>query len=182
MIAIHSIERYLARYPSLSGLFYVALVVVFCLMTLFTLMDTIERYRARNAALEILTRLDGRNQFSSERGGTRPPGSPFLEGQTVTVASAALLQRITGIITSAGGNVVSSEMEQQGVRPKDGYVTAIANCELEQEALQRVLYDVEAGLPFLFIDQLDVQAPSNPSQSGRLRVRLSVAGLWPGEK
>ena len=112
----------------------------------------------------------------------RPPGSPFLEGQTVTVASAALLQRMTSIITNAGGTVVSSEMVQQGAQSKDGYVTAIANCELEQEALQRVLYDIEAGLPFLFVDQLVVQTSSAPQESGRLRVQVGVAALWPGGK
>jgi general secretion pathway protein M len=132
----------------------------------------------------MLSRIDGRNHSgSAEHGGTtRPPGSPFLQGQTVTVASAALLQRITGVITNAGGTVVSTEMQQQGARTKDGYVTAIANCELGAEALQRVLYDIEAGLPFLFVDQLVVQTPSAPAEGGRLRVMLAVAGQWPGEK
>jgi general secretion pathway protein M len=101
-----------------------------------------------------------------------------LEGQTVTVASAALLQRITSSITNAGGTITSSEMVQQGMQSKDGYVTAIANCELAQEALQRVLYDIEAGLPLLFIDQLVVQTSSAPQESGRLRVQITVAGLW----
>ena len=100
----------------------------------------------------------------------------------MTVASAALLQRITNIITNAGGTVVSSEIVQPREQSKDGYVTAIANCELEQETLQKVLYDIEAGLPFLFIDQLNVQAPPNPGQSGRLRVLLGVAGLWAARK
>jgi general secretion pathway protein M len=180
MISRQSISGYLTRYPQLSGLIYVALVAVCCLTTLFMLSDLVDRYRARNASLELLSRLEGRNH-----GGTkdfRPPGSPFLEGQTVTVASAALLQRMTTIIANAGGTVVSSEMLQQGAQSKDGYVTAIANCELEQPALQRVLYDIEAGLPFLFIDQLVVQPSSAPQESGRLRVQLGAAGLWPGGK
>lgn len=184
MISLPSIDRYLTR-PTLSGLIYGAVVVGCCLTTLFMLTDVVEQYRARNASLEMLSRFDGRNHVASAQAGgapaSQPPGSPFLEGPTVTVASAALLQRLTGIITNAGGTVVSSEMQQQGARSKDGYVTAIANCELGQEALQRVLYDIEAGLPFLFIDQLVVQAPSGPSE-GRLRVLLGVAGLWPGEK
>lgn len=185
MISLPSIDRYLTR-STLAGLIYAVLVFTCCLTTLFMLTDMVEQYRARNAALEMLSRFDGRNHAASAgRGGapaSQPPGSPFLEGQTVTVASAALLQRITSVITNAGGTVISSEMQQQGARSKDGYVTAVANCELGQDALQRVLYDIEAGLPFLFIDQLVVQAPSGPGEGGRLRVLLGVAGLWPGEK
>ena len=107
-----------------------------------------------------------------------PPGSPFLEGQTVTVASAALLQRIADTITRAGGTVASTEIQPQAAQSKNGYVTAIANCELEQAALQQVLYDIEAGLPFLFIDQLTVQPQTLPGDGGRMRVLLGVSGLW----
>jgi general secretion pathway protein M len=183
MTSIQSIDRYLTR-ANLSGVTYAVLVVICCLTTLFMVTDIARQYLARSDSLEMLSRLDGRNHFgSAEHGGTKwPPGSPFLEGQTVTVASAALLQRITGVITNAGGTVVSTEMQQQGARTKDGYVTAIANCELGAEELQRVLYDIEAGLPFLFVDQLVVQTPSPPAEGARLRVMLAVAGLWPGER
>jgi len=180
MTSIQSIDRYLTR-PNLSGVTYAVLVVICCLVTLFMLADIVQQYLARSASLEMLSRLDGRTHAGSVAHGW-PPGSPFLEGQTVTVASAALLQRITGIIANAEGTVVSTEMQQQGARTKDGYVTAIANCELGAEALQRVLYDIEAGLPFLFVDQLVVQPSSAPGEGGRLRVMLAVAGLWPGER
>lgn len=180
MISRQSISGYLMRYPHLSGLVYIALVVVCCLTTLSAVTDIVEMYRARNTSLELLSRLEGRNHSGTND--SRPPGSPFLEGQTVTVASAALLQRVTNIITNARGTVVSSEMVPQGARSKDGYLTAIANCELEQDALQRVLYDIEAGLPFLFVDQLVVQTSSAPQESGRLRVQVGVAALWPGGK
>jgi len=56
------------------------------------------------------------------------------------------------------------------------------SCEIEQSALQQLLYDLEAGMPFLFIDQLVVQAPVVGVQESRTRVLLSVAGLWGGSK
>ena len=49
-------------------------------------------------------------------------------------------------------------------------------------ALQQLLYDLEAGMPFLFIDQLMVQAPVVGVQESRTRVLLSVSGLWGGSK
>jgi general secretion pathway protein M len=42
----------------------------------------------------------------------------------------------------------------------------------------------EPGQPFLFVDQLSVQAPASFASSGegKLRVLLSVAGQWQGAK
>ncbi|MEJ2374297.1 MAG: type II secretion system protein GspM [Pseudolabrys sp.] len=179
MIAIDSVNRYFTRYPSLSALIYVALIIVLCLTTVYAFADVIEMYRTRNASLEMLSRLNGRNPADN---GPWPAGSPVLEGKSATVASAALLQRITNIITRAGGTVVSSEIERQGARSRDGYVTVMATCDLKQIALQKVLYDIEAGMPFLFIKRLDVQAPTPPRGDGRMRVVLAASGLWLGAK
>jgi general secretion pathway protein M len=103
-----------------------------------------------------------------------------LDGQTVTVASAALLQRVTGAISRAGGNVISSEVEPQDIHVTDGLVRITATCELEQKAVQQLLYDIEAGMPFLYVDQFLAQAPQPPSEGGRIRVVLEVSGSWPG--
>jgi general secretion pathway protein M len=50
--------------------------------------------------------------------------------------------------------------------------------------LQQLLYDLEAGMPFLFIDQLVVQTPTAASGpgSGKLRILLTVSGQWRGAK
>jgi uncharacterized protein len=56
----------------------------------------------------------------------------------------------------------------------------------EQPSLQKLLYDLEAGMPFLFVDQLDVQVSlttaMNESGSGRIRVVLGVSGQWQGNR
>jgi len=182
MISSQLIERYLTRNPKFSGLIYLALVIVLCLTALFSLTDIMDIYRARNGSLEILAQLNGRahtpSTESSVTADSWPPGSPFLAGHTVTVASAGLMQRIADIITHAGGTVTSSEIQPKAAQSRDGYVTAIANCEIDQMALHRVLYDIEAGLPFLFIDQLTVQPSTEPGEGGRMRVLLGVSGLW----
>ncbi|MEA2936275.1 MAG: ral secretion pathway protein, partial [Variibacter sp.] len=64
---------------------------------------------------------------------------------------------------------------------KEGYVNLIASCEVEQAALQQLLYDIEAGMPFLFVDQLVAQVSTSNTDGGRMRVLLSVSGLWPGK-
>jgi general secretion pathway protein M len=76
----------------------------------------------------------------------------------------------------------------QGPLSKQGFVAATVSCELEQPALQQLLYDLEAGMPFLSVDQLAVQAPAaaasgpNTSGPGKLRVLISVSGQWQGAR
>ena len=50
-------------------LIYVALVVICCLTTLSMLTDLVDRYRVRNASLEMLSRLEGRDQFCPKMAG-----------------------------------------------------------------------------------------------------------------
>jgi general secretion pathway protein M len=73
-----------------------------------------------------------------------------------------------------------------GAQAKDGFVGLLVSCEMEQPALQKLLYDLEAGMPFLFIDQLDVQVPQTTAASeggvGKIRVVLGVSGQWQGNK
>ena len=55
---------------------------------------------------------------------------------------------------------------------------------MEQASLQKVLYDLEVGMPFLFVDQLVVQIPASLAESrdGKLRILLAVSGQWQGAK
>jgi general secretion pathway protein M len=182
------IERHLARIPLVAASAYVALVIAFGFVIWGAVADILEHRAAVAAALDILERLQGRSSTSSSAVGSGeiiPMGSPLLEGPTVTVAGAALLQRMAGAVTKVGGNVLSSQVELQGTQSKAGLIGVIASCEVDQPALQQLLYDLEAGMPFLFVEQLVIQAPmatSSGAQEGRMRVLLAVYGQWQGGK
>jgi general secretion pathway protein M len=55
---------------------------------------------------------------------------------------------------------------------------------VDQPSLQQLLYDLEAGMPFLFVDQLVAQAPETTTNalSQKMRVSLLVSGQWQGVK
>jgi general secretion pathway protein M len=180
MMTNSSTGRFLASHPRVSAGIYFALLAAFCLRTVILQMEVIERHLARNVSLELLCGIQDRVLFADtgRPQAAWPPGSPFLEGQTVTVASAALVRRITSAITQVGGNVISTEVEPQ--RPKDGFLKVLATCDIPQSALQQLLYDAESGMPFLFVDQLVVQTPTPPSENSPMRVLIGVSGLWPG--
>jgi general secretion pathway protein M len=165
---------------------FIGLIGVMLAATLIALSTIGERRAAVLAAENMLTQLERRSPLSGKHDraalADAPEGSPFVEGPTLTVAGAALLQRIGRAVSEIGGNVVSSQVELEKAESKDGWIGLVVNCEIDPGSLQQLLYDVEAGMPFLFIDQLVVQAPVPGVEEGRLRIMLSVSGLWGGSK
>ena len=179
--------RRLLSVPPLAAACYLGLIILLLFVTASSIFDMLSQRADVAAAVAMLEQLKGhspgaRRGKAAEMAG--PAGSPLLEGATVTVAGAALLQRVTSMVTKLGGNVLSSQVDLQGTESRNGFLTIIANCDIDQSALQRLLYEIEAGMPFLFVDQLSVQAASGFASSGegRLRVLLSVSGQWQGAK
>jgi general secretion pathway protein M len=172
---------------ALAVLAYAATVIVLLVLAVSGVSELIEQRRAVAASSELLAQLEGRRPGSAANpagaASSVPTGSPFLEGQTLTVAGAALLQRVADAVTKVGGNVLSSQVDVQGVQAKDGYVSVVASCEMDQTAMQPLLYDLEAGMPFLFVEQFVAQAAQGTTQAatgGRMRLLLSVTGRWQG--
>ena len=177
----------LARHPALAVACYAGIVFVLAFTTWAAVADIQQRQTEIAAANDLLAQMDGRKTATggpAAPAGQIPTGSPFLEGQTVTVAGAAILQRVASAVRRYGGNVLSSQVELEGTQTKDGLVGVTVSCELDQPELQRLLYDLEAGMPFLFVNQLMIQANQNNAgtEGGRLRVLLGVAGQWQGAK
>lgn len=160
---------------------YIALIVIALVMTGTALSAIADQRASVMAAEAMLARLEGRSVPRKDNGsplGDAPEGSPFLEGQTLNVAGAALLQRVASAIHRVGGNVLSSQVDLDSDRAKNGWVGLLVSCDIEQASLQPLLYDVEAGMPFLFIDQLVVQGPTAGVNGGRMRVLIGVSGQW----
>jgi general secretion pathway protein M len=177
-----SLKKSLVNSPVVATTAYAGAVIVLLVVAASSLVDFWGQRASVAAAAAMLEQLEGRKPAAGKRSGDigAPTGSPFLEGATLTVAGAALLQRVAGAVTKAGGNVLSSQLDVQGPNAKAGFVSMVANCELEQSALQSLLYDLEAGMPFLFIDQLDIQVAT--ASDGKLRFLLGVSGQWQGAK
>jgi general secretion pathway protein M len=181
-----TLRRFLAK-PVFAASSYLCVMILLLLAIASSFTDVLNRRAEVAASRTMLEQFDGRKVTAAggrESGDGSRAGSPFLEGATVTIAGAALLQRVTAAVTMLGGNVLSSQIDLQGTQSSAGFLSIIASCEIDQGGLQRLLYDIEAGQPFLFIDQLSVQAPASSASTGetRLRVMLGVSGQWQGAK
>ena len=183
------LKRILAA-PLPGATLYLGLMILLLFVVFSSLAEILSRRADVAASGAMLEQFEGRRPAAVRGQGTSvaPVGSPFLQGETVTVAGANLLQRVTSAVARLGGKVLSSQVDlqgpQQGTQSKAGFLNVIASCEIDQPGLQQLLYDVEAGMPFLFVDQLVVEAPASVAESGagKLLVLLTVSGQWQGKK
>jgi general secretion pathway protein M len=175
------------RHPFVAVFCYVGVVSALMVTTLVALADIHDRQSALSRMRAMLDQMEGRTTLpgggAKAPAGPVPKGSPFLEGPTMTVAGAAILQRVAGTVQKFGGNILSSQVGLEGPQSKNGMVSVSVSAELGEPQLQQVLYDIETGMPFLFVEQLVVQSPrTGTDDSARLRVLLGVSGQWQGAK
>ena len=180
------VTRTLTHSPLIAVVLYLAVVGGLLVTAGLAVANIFDHQRALAQTSDLLDQLQGRKARGGAASPAGRPGTPFLEGPTVTVAGAALLQRVATAVGNVGGTVQSSQVDVLGTQAKDGFVGLVVSCEMEQPALQKVLYDLEVGMPFLFIDQLDVQVPqmtaSDEAGAARIRVVLGVSGQWQAVK
>jgi general secretion pathway protein M len=139
----------------------------------------------RDARAEV-ARLDEQAQDLAARERRLPPpapgdkaASPFFEARTITLAGAALQQRLEAAVNAAHGRLVSSRVE---VAP-GGDARAIslaAELTIPEPDMQTLLYDLETGRPYLFVESMEARAPeaSSDANAGAMRVALTVSGQW----
>jgi general secretion pathway protein M len=185
LLRTHPIRKLLTRAHALPLFGYLALVTTLTAIAWLAISSLLGDYADYASAVDLLDRLERRERSGEASAfSSAVPGSPFLEGPTLTVAGAALQQRVVSAVKNAGGNVLSSQIDLQGSEAKQYYVSLSASCEVSQEALQQLLYDLESGMPFLFIDQLVLQMPQAErgigpeKQAALLRVQIDVSGRW----
>lgn len=187
MNLLNIFTSFLNRFPGTAAVVYVAVVtgLVFTAWTTVTGVWDRQDEVAQSAA--TLGQLEGRANHEPRRSLPRPSGgdaamagSPVLEGGTMTIGGANLLERVATSITKSGGTIVYTQVDLEGPQAKDGFIGVTVNCEIAQPQLQDVLYDLEAGMPFLFVDQLVAEGPAVPGQTpeGKLRILISVSGQW----
>lgn len=182
-MSLHSaIARSLLRFPALGPALYGAALLACIATSWATIARVLEQRANLAAATTFLAHLEQRWPAArrTARASGAPVGSPFIAGQTVTVAGSELLQRVSRAIASVGGRVLSSQVEIDTTRRKPGFISVVVNCELDQPGLQKTLYDLEAGIPFLFVDSLKVQVPESAGQAGsaRMHVLMTISGQW----
>jgi general secretion pathway protein M len=172
----------MGRREALALVAYVGVVIVLLAMSLALVADLHDKSAEIAAAQMRLDELSERSRPGSPAiaSNAGAAGSPFLDGRTITIAGAALQQRVETAVAKAGGELMSSQVELDGPDAKKGFVGLTASVEVGQPAMQTILYDIEAGMPYLFVDKLSIQSPEvfGEPESGRMRMTIGIAGQW----
>ncbi|WP_454918100.1 type II secretion system protein GspM [Xanthobacter sediminis] len=178
--------------PLLATLGYGALVLLLLAIAASAILGLMDRRAAVDEAAATLEQLQGRGPRAGGAAGdgAAPSGSPFLDGPTVTIAGAALMQRLSDAVAHADGHITSSRVELQDTPFGPDFIAVSASLDIAPDDLQKLLYDLESGQPFLFVGQLTAR-PADAGRRGRaadasegdpqrLQATLTVYGQWRG--
>jgi len=171
--------------PLVAAAAYLAAVLLLAVLAVSGVADILDRRADVEAARLALDQLTGRRTAPTAAMGDAPDdGSPFLEGATAAVAGAGLMQRLTAAVGRFDGHIASSQLALPEGPAHTGMVGVDATLEIGQRQLQGLLYDLEAGQPYLFVERLTAQSRGGEAGAadaeGPMQVTLTVFGRWRG--
>jgi len=107
--------------------------------------------------------------------------SKLIEGQTPSLAAAALQESIKGIITEKSGTISSERVGKPEDYGKFKIISVSIDVVLpDVRALSDVLYSIETRTPYLIVKEVDARV-RNLKEPRDLMVKLDVSALTAGK-
>jgi general secretion pathway protein M len=126
---------------------------------------------------EQLAALQAREKRLPAPPGRDPVAAPSFEARTVTQAGAALQQRVEAAVGAAKGRLVSSKADIE-THASERRISLAAELTIAEPDLQSLLYDLETGRPYLFVDAFEARASEGANEPGAMHVSLNLSGQW----
>jgi general secretion pathway protein M len=109
----------------------------------------------------------------------------YLRNPTPTLAAAQLQERVKQVIAANQGTLLSTQIMPEKSEGKLMQVTVKVAMRGTIDTLQKVVYALEGGRPFLFLDDVFIRAYSlrrgNQTAVSEMEIRFDVSGyLVPG--
>jgi general secretion pathway protein M len=134
---------------------------------------------------DVLARLEAGAR--AKRGAHGPivqakaPAAAFLDAPTLGLASAALEAHVTQL-AGHHATLVSFAVQSTSAADRRDAVRIEASMDVSQRALQSLLYELESGTPYVFIESMTLRPTAATAQSSApdplLRATLSLRALW----
>ena len=131
---------------------------------------------------ELLSRLETRLRADAGRSNVAAPPTAFLDAPTPGIASAKLQAYLAQLADFQHAGLVSSGGEAAKRDEAPDTIRLQATLEMNIKALRAILYQLESGTPYVFVDSLTVQPAS--AAAGRvvedplLRATMSLRAFW----
>ena len=162
-----------------------ALLVVCASVIGFPLQARLDTGRELDARSRTLSQLEARVKARNEarpRSGSVAPAAAFISASTQGLAGAQLQAYLQQTADAQHATVVSSGVEPAKHEDGRGSIRLQATLDLNAKALQALLYQLESGTPYVFVDALAVQLPGvggqRASEDPLLRVTLGLRAVW----
>jgi hypothetical protein len=112
---------------------------------------------------------------------TAAPTAAFLNEPTLGLASATLEAHVTQL-ASQHATLVSFSVQSSTAPDSADSVRIEASLDITLSALQILLYDLETGTPYVFVDSMAVRPAAGTTRTDAanapLRVTLGLHALW----
>jgi len=171
----------LDREQAISVAAFVLLLLVSVTVMGMSLQARADAVRESSERREMLSRLEARLRVNAGRPTAAPPVA-FLDAPTPGLASAQLQSYLGQLAGDKNASLVSSGGEAAKRDDAPDTVRVQATLDMNLQSLRAVLYQLESGTPYVFVDALSVQ-PINAT-AGRsvedplLRTTMSLRALW----
>jgi general secretion pathway protein M len=169
-------------------------VAAFFILLIVCIMVPALSLKARSDALQeltdaqdMLTRLEAAHQRSGVKANVSEeiaaaPDTAFLNAQTSGLASAQLEAYLAQLALAQQASVVSSGVQQAAHSEAPEIVRIQATLDIHYTALQTLLYRLETGTPYVFVDLMTLQPPNTAEQRGShdpaMKVTLNLRAFW----
>ena len=169
----------------IASVSYVFLLLFSLLSIVFSLIDLHGSQTALDEAQDRLRRLQGvsKKDENIEKSKTElGEGTVFITADKPSLGAADLQKKVETILQDVGGDLLSSEIEENETKGPAVVLKLIVDCEISQSVLQNFLYQLESGTPFIFVNQVTIQkrmddtAPQDP----KLKLSLHLSAIWKG--
>lgn len=136
---------------------------------------------------DMLARLEAAHQRSDGKANVSEalaaaPDTAFLNAPTSGLASAQLEAYLAQLALAQQASVTSSGVQHAEHSDAPEIVRIQATLDIRYDALQTLLYRLETGTPYVFVDSMTLQPPSTVSQrdthGAAMKVILNLRALW----
>ncbi len=131
---------------------------------------------------EVFSRLQTRMRADAGRSNATAPPAAFLDAPTQGIANAKLQAYLAQLADLQNAGLMSSGAEAAKRDEAPDTIRLQATFDMNMKALRAMLYQLESGTPYVFVDALTVQPASSTAgriiEDPQLRASLSLRAFW----
>jgi general secretion pathway protein M len=174
------------KYLAIAAL--VALVLIGAIAPTMALLERSDAEQALSDERDLVSQLVAAKQRANKQKQepmqlAEAPPEAFLKAQTAGLAIAQLEAYFSTLAQANRANLVSASAQPADQSDAPDIVRVQVNIEVEYEALQPLLYKLETGAPYVFVDSLRLRSEAPSSNKGRqrglpLKATLGLKAIW----